>query len=379
MKRPKIGFISLSSPSDRRASSGTCFRMAQALSDIGEVVWIPLWPSRLVKFMELAYKGINLLLCKRALFLFTYLGSKLWARCIDIERIDECDLLFAFWGGSWLANADTMGKPVIYVSDATFASMVGYYPPYSNLSARNVNQGRDIERRSMSKASVVVLSSDWAAASAVNDMGISHDKVHVIEFGANIDDSDIARHEFSYQGHLHILFLGVEWKRKGGDIAVDAVRWLNENGVPATLHVVGIKELASSVAGLPYVDHIGFLNKNISSEYDKLVATINKCHCLLLPTIAECAGIAFCEASANGLPTFTHETGGVPNYIINGKNGYMLPLGSTGKDFGMKIKECLSSGELERMSVDAPNVYRERLSWGVWERRMADLIGHLFA
>lgn len=55
MKRPKIGFISSCSPDDRRASSGTCFRMAQALGDIGEVVWMPLRRSRLVRFMELMY------------------------------------------------------------------------------------------------------------------------------------------------------------------------------------------------------------------------------------------------------------------------------------------------------------------------------------
>ena len=246
--------------------------------------------------------------------------------------------------------------------------------PYSDLPVSNVNQGRDIERRSMSKASAVVLSSDWAAASAVNDLGISRDKVHVIEFGANIDDSDIIRHEFYYQGHLHILFMGVEWRRKGGDIAVDAVRWLNANGVPATLHIVGIRSLSPEVASLSYVDHIGFLNKNIPAEYDRLVATIGKCHCLLLPTVAECAGIAFCEASASWLPSFTHETGGVPNYIINGENGYMLPLGSTGADFGHKIKECLLSGELECMSVDAVELYRSKYNWHVWGMRMKQLI-----
>ena len=47
---------------------------------------------------------------------------------------------------------------------------------------------------------------------------------------------------------------------------------------------------------------------------------------LLLPTQAECAGIVFVEASAYSMPIFTHDTGGISNYVINGINGYRLPL-----------------------------------------------------
>lgn len=43
---------------------------------------------------------------------------------------------------------------------------------------------------------------------------------------------------------------------------------------------------------------------------------------LLLPTIAECAGIVFAEASGYGIPSITYDTGGVGTYVIDGINGF---------------------------------------------------------
>ena len=164
---------------------------------------------------------------------------------------------------------------------------------------------------------------------------------------------------------------------RGGEIAVNACKWLNENGVLATLHIVGSKDLDESIKELPYVDYVGFLNKNYPEQYNRLVAVIKQCHCMLLPTLAECSAIAFCESSANGLPVFSHLTGGVGNYVYNGRNGYLLPLGSTGADFGAKIRECLESGELKRMSAMAKDVYKEKLNWNVWASKVERIIRNI--
>lgn len=373
----KIGFISLFSPSDRKVSSGTNYQMAQALARIGELVWIPVTPPRYYRYLEMAAKALAKLCKKKVCFNYTYVGARILANSVKTDKISECDVLVAFWSGSILAYMDTKGKPVIYLSDATFPAMIDYYPPFSHLFKKNIRSGIDIEKCSLDKASVIVLSSSWSAISAMNDLQQPKEKIHVIEFGANIGDKDILPHSFVYNGHLDILFVGVEWGRKGGDIAVEATRWLNSNGIDATLHIVGIKKLDERIASLPYINNVGFLNKNNPKEYRKLADIITKSHLLLLPTIAECAGIVFCEASANGLPIFTHHTGGVPNYIENGRNGYMLPLGSTGVDFGKKIKESLLSDELESMSKEAVLIYRKKLNWQVWGKKIKQIIDSL--
>lgn len=375
-KKNIIGLVSSTDIEDRRASSGTIFKIAHTLEGLGyEVRWIKV---RYNNMSDKIYRYVNKL--SKCMIGLDFSSSnrlkfaKHASSSIDITEFDQCDLLFFPFQSNALFGLK-FDKPVIYLSDATFEVMVDYY--IKDLKDAEIKVGNEIERYAMDHSNAIILSSDWAANSAIDFYNQSPSKVHVIEFGANIDDRDIIRKEYTYTGQLDLLFLGVDWERKGGRIAVDACRYLNEIGCKSVLHIVGIKDLDDDIKKLPYIDYVGFLNKNEKGQYNQLVSIIQKCHCLLLPTLAECSAIAFAESSAYGLPIFSHETGGVSNYVYNGKNGYLLPLGSTGVDFARKIKTCLDNGELKEMSISAVEVYKNRLNWRVWSEKVKDLINNL--
>lgn len=371
----KIGYIGWFNPQDKRSLSGTPYKICKSLESMGyEIKWIPVKQSLTYRLYSKYIAVKEKILGKNINVSHSILGAMLQSKTIDKCQLEDCDILFAPFASEALYCLKTE-KPIIYLSDATYNIMVDYY--FKNLSESSVRQGNRVEQRALDSASSIIVSSDWTYNSVINDYHQPQSKVHVIEFGANIDDKDIIVHKFKFDGHLNLLFLGVDWYRKGGQIAVDTCKWLNENGIPATLYVVGIKDLDKNIKYLPYVKDLGFLNKNIPEQYCMLVDTIKKCHCLLLPTLAECAGIAFCESSANGLPVFSHDTGGVKNYVYDGKNGYLLPVGSEGSDFGKKIKACLISGELERMSETAKLVYNEKLNWNVWAKRVNIILEEL--
>ena len=371
-RKVRLGFIQWNNPLDRKASSGTPYKMAEALSSVGcDVVWVQVRKTMAYRVYSKFIALLNRALPKKINASHSVIGASLLSVGIDWKALDSCEVLFAPFSSESLFRLKTE-KPLIYLTDATYAIMVDYY--FNNLMKCSVRQGNMVERRAIDKAAEVIVSSDWAAESVVSDYHKDSAKVHVVEFGANVDEKDIVRRPFRYDGHLDLLFLGVDWERKGGRIAVEACKWLNENGVPSTLHVVGIKDLDPATRSLPYVDYVGFLNKNIPEQYARLVEVVGECHCLLLPTLAECSAIAFCESSANGLPVFSHLTGGVGNYVSEGINGYLLPVGSTGADFGSKIKQCLESGELGRMSETARQEYRRKLNWNVWGQRLERII-----
>lgn len=375
MQKRKIGFISPHSPFDRKASSGTPYKIGEVLTNMGaELIWIPVRHNVFYKIYDKGCKVASKILRKTIMTDHTTIGAKLESKSLDNNLISKCDLLFSPFSSTALYSLKT-NLPIIYLSDATFACMVNYY--FLNLCDNGIKQGNEIEQRALDLASQIIVSSEWAYNSVLKDYNQPASKVHVIEFGANIDDKDIIKKHFHYDGHLDLLFLGVDWKRKGGQIAVDTCKYLNNMGIPTTLHIVGIRSLAKEIKELPYIDYIGFLNKNIPEQYQLLVETIQRCHCLLLPTFAECSAIAFCESSANGLPVFSHITGGVRNYVKDGRNGYLLPLGSTGENFGKKILECLKSGELERMSKTAVDVYYEKLNWNAWGKKVESIINNL--
>lgn len=369
----KIGFLSVYSPNDRSVSSGTNYSIAQALSKIGSVKWIQIRQPRYAKFICRLVNRIVRFSGKNFDFIHTRLGARVCNKKCNSKHLKGVDVLCAFFCMQNIANL-RIDIPIIYFTDATFPAMTDYYPEFSNLLRLNIQDGIYLEKKAMDSAAAVVVSSNWAAKSAIKQLGQTENKVNVIEFGANIDEKDIVISEREYTSHLDLLFLGVDWERKGGDIAVEATRWLNENGIDSTLHIVGIRDLPSRYKDLYYIKHYGYLNKNVPDEYNQLIHLLHNVHCLLLPTKAECAGIAFAEASANGLPVFTHDTGGVANYIENGKNGYMLPLGSTGMDFGKRIKETIDSGEIQYMVEQSRKIYREKLNWATWGEKVNKII-----
>ena len=374
-KKIKVGFIGWYSPEDKKALSGTPHKMSDLLKAIGsELTWIKVKRSKKYLLYQKMMGVIGKISHKRLDCTHSVIGAMLQSKTVNMDAVQQCDVLFAPFCSEALYSLKT-DKPIIYLSDATFNIMVDYY--FKGLSSYAIKQGNKVEQRAMDCSKAIIVSSQWAANSAINDYHQNPSKVHIVEFGANLDDKDIIEKTFDYNGHLHILFLGVDWKRKGGQIAVDACKWLNENGVLATLHIVGIKELDESIKELPYVDYVGFLNKNYPEQYNRLVAVIKQCHCMLLPTLQEAAGIAFCECSAYGLPSFTHLTGGTGNYVYKRKNGYLLPLGSTGADFGARIKDCLESGELKKMSETAKDVYKDKLNWKVWANKVERIIRNI--
>lgn len=366
-KKINVGVICKENPHDRRPQSGTTFQVFKALSrqDNLNVFWIPFNDSFLSKvwlnFQKLVSKAFRITMaCDRS-----PLYIRLKEKAIDKHLLAKADVLYCPF-----TQLVSVEKPTVYMSDALYHSMINYYWN-ADPKSKAVRIGDRTQQMVLDHARKIVLPCQWAIDTALGYYHQSPEKVSLAEYGPNIDEKDIVPHKWNFDGHLHILFLGVDWERKGGKKAVEACRWLNENGIKSTLHIVGAPSLDEHIKAFDFIDYVGFLNKNNREQYEHLKQLITLCHCMLLPTKAECTGIAFCESTANGLPCFSHQTGGVPNYVLDGKNGYLLPLKTNGEDFGRKIKECLETGELERMSETCLDIYHNLLNWNVWGQKTA--------
>ena len=369
-KKIHVGVVCKEDPHDREPQSGTVYQVFRALErqEALDVFWIPFTDSCLSK----AWLGMQKVVEKVLRIPMPLDRSPLYIRlkekAMNKALLDKADVLYCPF--TQLVSVD---KPTVYMSDALYHSMVNYYWE-ADPQSRKVRTGNKTQQRVLDHATKVSLPCQWAIDAALTYYHQPQHKVSLAEYGPNLDEVDIVPHAWHYAEHLHVLFIGVDWERKGGKKAVDACRWLNEHGVKCTLHIVGAPHLDEQIEKLDFVDYLGFLNKNDKAQYERFRALIAQCHCMLLPTQAECTGIAFCESTANGLPSFTHDTGGVPNYVLNGKNGYRLPLSANSRDFGMKIKECLESGELERMSKSCIDVHHDLLNWDTWAEKTVRVI-----
>lgn len=372
-RKKVIGYVSEKNPfTDRKAWSGTIFKIREGIENAGyEVKWICSHPGKVKKFLcrsiaKLRYKHIKV---------NYYQGyCKLCARSINKDDIKGCDYLFVPCMTGILPYLPK-DIPIIFYTDTTHRLMVGYYWK-KKLPLKTIKHGEKCELAGIHSATLNLRSSHWAANSVVKDYGYNQKKTYVIEFGANIDDHDLVPNTQKYTSgeKINILFSGVEWQRKGGDIAVETVRILNDLGIKAQLFIAGIRHLPQKYAELPYINYIGFLNKNNPDEYRRYVQLWQNANIFLLPTQAECSAIVYCEASAYGVPIFTYDTGGTGDYVIDGVNGYKLPTTATAADFAESIKRNLDTETLQILHKGGLHLYKEKLSWTAWSHRFKKIM-----
>ncbi len=374
----RIAYISLADPDDRRSWSGGIWSMARALErHAGEVTCLgpvnhqllELKSGRLLASLAHTTTG------KRYAPHHSLFWARRHARFFEQQLAGKkFDIIFAPAASSALAFLET-DIPIISLSDATFAAMEGYYENYSELLASSRKAGHELERRTLEKSVRAVYPSPWAAESAVQDYGMPRERTAIYPLGANLDDTPtrdeaLARHRGS---ECRLLLLGRDWERKGGDIALDALRELLQLGIPATLTVVGCRPPAG--VEHPRMEVVPFVNKNEPAGRLRFRELLLSSDFLVLPTRAECYGYVFAEASAFGLFSFATDTGGVPGVVTNGDNGRLLPLLAGGREWAEAIAEQFSDHERYMPGrLHARNAFEQRLNWDAWGIRTAEIM-----
>ena len=381
MQKIKIGYMSSGNPYDRYTWSGTYYKMRESLEQQGyDVKWIKVTrPGVLPKLITIVYKLFAVLQHKKIFDVFLKVMVPFYRFEPRIRDFKDFDLIFATCCGPYLNKVNTP-TPIIYMSDASPAALFGYYS--KNTASFNMRQANELEKRALDKCAAIIYGSEWAKQISVRAYLQQEDKIHVFELGANIDERDInavisKKKIKDYDGLLNILFMGVDWDRKGGEVAVETTRILNERGINSKIHIIGIRECPDSCKGKTYVNYVGFLDKNKPDEYDRFIDYLALADIHLLPTKAECAGVVFCESASCYIPSFTFLTGGTGNYVIDGKNGYKLPLGSTPAEFADLIEGVIKRGELQALKISSRKLYEDRLNWAVWGKKMDSIIKNI--
>jgi glycosyltransferase involved in cell wall biosynthesis len=256
--------------------------------------------------------------------------------------------------------------------DAPVQSLFDYYTEFSNLTLQNRIEASILTKKAFRRSDLIIASSDWCKQESVRHCRILPDKIEVVEFGANIDDVDIPKlaKRYDQSKPLNIYWSGVNWARKGGDVAFECCRELVARGFDVRFNITGMKQLPDEISSQSWVINHGFLNKNNSSEYHRLIDIMSQQDIFLFPSRAECSSIALCEANGFSLPCFVYDTGGTANYVKNGYNGYMLPLTATGSDFADIIVNSYS--RFAELSANARRKYETTLNWKAWSDRVGE-------
>lgn len=334
----------------------------------------PYTPGSLIFLGKLINQFCLKLLGKRFDYRHSFLLSRNYGTYFS-RRIREIkpDLVVAPAASGELAFVKTTA-PVIYITDGTFASCLNYHKSLSNLLPVSVREGNAIEQKAMNAAKFVVVSSEWARQSALRDYKMPGDKVITIPYGANFEKLPTAAEiDYTAPTEWKLLFVGVYWESKGGDIAFNAFRQLADKGYPVSLTVLGC--IPPAEVSHPKLTVIPFIDKNDSEGQKKLVEIYRQHHLLLLPTRFDCTPIVINEASAFGMPSLVAHSGGVAGHLKEGRNGYLIDYKDRGEAYAKKAESLILSPDTYiTLRKETRKLFEEQLNWEHWLSELRKLL-----
>ena len=274
----KIGYVLHGDFNDEKAWSGTFYNLANTIKKHHLIVPILVKPNKVEKI----FKGIAFVasLGKRKNGILSRMYNKYRFRQ-TLKQVD-CDIYFAPAQSEFISFGIPQNRPLIYLSDAVFRLMIGYY--WSDLDSKSEKYLDHCEKASLKRADAVIFSSEWAKDGAVRFYQTNPQKIHVLPFGANLVDK--------YQGYqennlndsaIRLLLVGVDWERKGINIAIDCVRALNkmQKDYSFDLTIIGVEKPAGQEYE-SYIHILGRLDKNVPEEYERMISYYQKSNLFIL-------------------------------------------------------------------------------------------------
>lgn len=256
--------------------------------------------------------------------------------------------------------------PVLYLSDTTFDAVRGAYPVFSRLSPRFAALAERGEHDVIRRARLCSFSSEWAARSAIEAYGADPGRVSNTSWGCNMDWVEPTPAAVVPADECRLLFIGVDWQRKGGDVVLETCALLAARGFRFTADLVGSRP-AAAIPTPPGVTLHGRLDKSDPAQAARLGGLLRDAGFLFLPTRQDCTPMVFAEAMALGVPAITRDIGGVSSVVENGVTGTVLAPDATALDFADAIVATWSDrAAYAAMRHAARASYEGRLNWRVW-------------
>lgn len=371
--RPRLraAFICTGNPESAGTWSGTPLHMLTHLRPLFDVTTVVREPW--AKWFGPARKVVSRLTRGKIDLIWSPFWTALASRkARQAIAADNVDIVFCV-GVSSIAALMNKTHRCVFISDATVVGMIDYNPKFTAMSAALRKRAIAIETDAVSRSDAAFYPSEWARDDALRFHGAIPAKTHYVNWGANLT-ADCTPLLFDLTPPWRFLFIGVNWQAKGGDIAVETVRRLNEMGIKAQLDVVGSRPADPNFAD-PNVTLHGFLDKNVLVERDKLMGLLRGSNLLLFPTQFEALGIVSAEAASFGVPTVAYRTGGVAANIVDGETGILLPPEAAAEVWANAIFTLIKDQpRYAAMRHAALAWHRSTVNWPTWAEAIADVL-----
>ncbi len=199
------------------------------------------------------------------------------------------------------------------------------------------------------------------------------DKIKVIPFGVmSADEKKMDRSD----NIIKLCFIKVHRKKYGPDVLLLALSKIIKHRKNIYLNMAGEGELTEHLKRQvkelnleDYVSFVGFIKNQKMPDF------LAQHDIMVMPSImdSESFGVAVLEASAVGIPVVAGAVGGVPEVLIDGETGILVPPGDA-EALAAAIMKLADDAELrDRMGRAGRRLVEEKYLWGNCLDKMTDL------
>jgi glycosyltransferase involved in cell wall biosynthesis len=334
-----INFIS-NLPYDMRSGGFSAMNVA-AFETVKKVVPThyvgPISPP-LVMWEKVVSKFLRTIGLRGAFYFFS--RERLAAIAEEVHRKCDVSARLDFFHGftPWILTKPS--RRYIAWSDCTFHDYVNIYHRPERFGKEDIARIERKEAEWLKGAARVLFTSNWAAERAIIYYGLSEKEVVSVGiFG----EMEAPSHD-AYAGGKEFVFVSTDFYAKGGAVVTSAFRELRKDWPDASLIVIG--DRPRHAAAEPGVSYLGFLRKEVPSEYKKFQQIISGARALVHPTRSDIAPLLIVEAGYCGCPAISSRSYAIPELIDHGRSGILLDDPSNPHSVAASMVVMLKNEEL---------------------------------
>jgi glycogen synthase len=260
-----------------------------------------------------------------------------------------------------------------------------------------------VERTAIEMADAVVAVSEGTRDDVLRLFDVEPERVHVIHNGIDLDlyrptasPSTLEQHGID-PGRPFVLFVGRITRQKGIVHLARAIPEIDPDvqivlcaGAPDTPEIAAEMERAVAAAresrpGVVWIEQM--------LPRDQIIELYSQATVFCCPSVYEPFGIINLEAMACGTPVVATATGGIPEVVVDGETGLLVPIEQGGgasfeptdparfsHDLATAVNRLLADPTLrERMAVAGRQRVEQQFSWGAIAQKTVDLYQSLSA
>jgi glycosyltransferase involved in cell wall biosynthesis len=216
------------------------------------------------------------------------------------------------------------------------------------------------------------------------NLGIDEDKVIVVPNGVDTDKfkpmgKENARNLLNLPLDKNIiLFVGALRSIKGVNYLIEAAKKFVD--IDTELYMVGRddglkKSLVKMAQELKIIDFIKFIGP---VNHEDIPLWISASDLLVLPSLSEGRPNVILEALACEVPVVATDVGGIPELMVNGETGYLVPAKNS-LDLSEKVKKLLEDEDLRKKmgKLGRKSIIQRGLTWEAHAKKTVDIYSKL--